>query len=129
MSRRSDQLRPIKIRRKFTRSAPGSVLFQAGGTTGLCTASVEARVPEWLEGRGKGWITAEYNMLPGSTNPRKRRDRGTKIGQTPCCRPAQAATAAGDKRRAAGEIKRGGVVLHQTSGSARQSSNEISRPG
>ena len=79
MSRRSDQLRPIKIRRKFTRSAAGSVLFQAGGTTVLCTASVEARVPEWLEGRGKGWITAEYNMLPGSTNPRKRRDRGTKI--------------------------------------------------
>ena len=79
MARRSDQLRPIKIRRKFTRSAPGSVLFQAGGTTVLCTASVEARVPEWLEGRGKGWITAEYNMLPGSTNPRKRCDRGTKI--------------------------------------------------
>ena len=79
MARRSDQLRPIKIRRKFTRSAPGSVLFQAGGTTVLCTASVEARVPEWLEGRGKGWITAEYNMLPGSTSPRKRRDRGTKI--------------------------------------------------
>tara|TARA_B100000029_G_scaffold445740_1_gene466402 strand:+ start:2107 stop:2826 length:720 start_codon:yes stop_codon:yes gene_type:complete len=79
MSRRSDQLRPIKIRRKFTRSAAGSVLFQAGGTTVLCTASVEARVPEWLERRGKGWITAEYNMLPGSTSPRKRRDRGTKI--------------------------------------------------
>ncbi|MBB74594.1 MAG: ribonuclease PH [Planctomycetaceae bacterium] len=79
MPRRSDQLRPIKIRRKFTRSAPGSVLFQAGGTTVLCTASVESRVPEWLEGRGKGWITAEYNMLPGSTSPRKRRDRGTKI--------------------------------------------------
>ena len=79
MARRSDQLRPIKIRRKFTRSAPGSVLFQAGGTTVLCTASAEARVPEWLEGRGKGWITAEYNMLPGSTSPRKRRDRGTKI--------------------------------------------------
>ena len=79
MSRRSDQLRPIKIRRKFTRSAAGSVLFQAGGTTVLCTASVEARVPEWLEGRGNGWITAEYNMLPGSTSPRKRRDRGTKI--------------------------------------------------
>ncbi|MEE3370931.1 MAG: ribonuclease PH [Planctomycetota bacterium] len=79
MARRSDQLRPIKIRRKFTRSAPGSVLFQAGGTTVLCTASVESRVPEWLEGRGKGWITAEYNMLPGSTSPRKRRDRGTKI--------------------------------------------------
>ena len=79
MSRRSDQLRPIKIRRKFTRSAPGSVLFQAGGTTVLCTASVESRVPEWLEGRGKGWLTAEYNMLPGSTSPRKRRDRGVKI--------------------------------------------------
>ena len=79
MARRSDQLRSIKIRRKFTRSAPGSVLFQAGGTTVLCTASVESQVPEWLAGRGKGWITAEYNMLPGSTHPRKRRDRGPKI--------------------------------------------------
>ena len=79
MARRSDQLRSIRIRRKFTRSSPGSVLFQAGGTTVLCTASVESQVPEWLAGRGKGWITAEYNMLPGSTHPRKRRDRGPKI--------------------------------------------------
>jgi len=55
------------------------VLFQAGGTTVLCTASIDASVPPWLEGKGKGWITAEYNMLPGSTSPRKKRDRGGKV--------------------------------------------------
>jgi len=69
----------VKIKRRFTRQAPGSVLYQSGGTTVLCTASVEQSVPPWLEGRGKGWITAEYNMLPGSTSPRKRRERGTKV--------------------------------------------------
>lgn len=75
MSRRIDQLRPVKVRRRFTRSAPGSVLYQAGKTTVLCTASVSDAVPGWLAGQGRGWITAEYNMLPGSTSPRKRRDR------------------------------------------------------
>jgi len=79
MSRRANQLRPIKIKRRYTRSSPGSVLFQAGDTIVLCTASIEKSVPPWLEGKGKGWITAEYNMLPGSTSPRKKRDRGSKI--------------------------------------------------
>ncbi len=79
MPRRADELRPIKIKRRFTRTAPGSVLYSAGGTTVLCTASVEAQVPPWLVGKGKGWITAEYNMLPGSTSPRKARERGAKI--------------------------------------------------
>ena len=73
------ELRPIKIRRRFTRAAAGSVLYQAGRTTVLCTASVDATVPAWLAGRGKGWITAEYNMLPGSTQPRKARERGNKL--------------------------------------------------
>lgn len=75
MPRRINQLRPVKVRRRFTRGAPGSVLYQAGRTTVLCTASVSADVPRWLAGQGRGWITAEYNMLPGSTSPRKRRDR------------------------------------------------------
>ena len=80
--RRADELRPIKIKRRFTRSAPGSVLLQAGRTTVLCTASVEESVPDWMVGKGRGWITAEYNMLPGSTSPRKRRDRGKVDGRT-----------------------------------------------
>lgn len=74
-----DELRPIKIRRRFTRSAPGSVLIQAGRTTVLCTASVQNGVPEWMEGLGRGWMTAEYSMLPGSTAPRKRRERGVSM--------------------------------------------------
>ena len=81
-SRSADELRPLKIRRHYTRSAPGSVLIQAGRTTVLCTASVEPGVPPWLLGKGKGWITAEYGMLPGSTSPRKRRDREKVDGRT-----------------------------------------------
>jgi ribonuclease PH len=73
------QLRPIKIKRRFTKSAPGSVLIQAGRTTVLCTASVDGGVPPWLNGQQRGWVTAEYNMLPGSTCPRHRRERGAKI--------------------------------------------------
>ncbi len=76
--RATDELRPIKIRRRFTKPAPGSVLIRAGRTTVLCTASVEDRAPPWLAGTGRGWITAEYSMLPGSTVPRKARDRGPK---------------------------------------------------
>src|SRR5215475_8681092 len=76
--RKPDELRPVKITRRFTRTAPGSVLFQAGGTTVLCTASVDPKVPDWMAGKGRGWITAEYNMLPGSTSPRKRRERDGK---------------------------------------------------
>jgi ribonuclease PH len=76
--RKPDQLRPVKITRRFTRTAPGSVLFQAGGTTVLCTASIDTKVPDWMAGQGRGWLTAEYNMLPGSTSPRKRRERDGK---------------------------------------------------
>ena len=72
-------MRSIRVKRGFTKASPGSVLFQAGETVVLCTASIEARVPPWLEGAGKGWITSEYSMLPHSTSPRKRRDRGPKM--------------------------------------------------
>jgi ribonuclease PH len=78
-NREPDELRPLKITRQFTRSAPGSVLIQAGRTTVLCTASVAQQVPAWMAGRGRGWVTAEYAMLPGSTSPRKARDREGKI--------------------------------------------------
>lgn len=80
--RRRDELRTIKIKRRYTRSAAGSVLIQAGNTTVLCTASIEDDVPGWLAGKGKGWITAEYSMLPGSTSPRKRRERAKVDGRT-----------------------------------------------
>ncbi|PQO47643.1 ribonuclease PH [Blastopirellula marina] len=71
--RKANQLRELKIKRRFTKNAAGSVLIQTGATTVLCTASVESSVPPWLKGSGKGWITAEYNMLPGSTPTRKSR--------------------------------------------------------
>jgi len=79
--RSAKQLRDIKIKRRYTRSAPGSVLVQAGRTMVLCTASVEEDVPPWMKSEEdpRGWITAEYSMLPGSTSPRKRRDRGGKV--------------------------------------------------
>lgn len=77
--RRVDELRPLTFRRHFTRTAPGSVLIQAGGTTVLCTASVEPKVPDWMAGKGRGWLTAEYNMLPSSTTPRKKRERDGKV--------------------------------------------------
>jgi ribonuclease PH len=77
--RKPDQLRPIRIRRRYTRPSPGSVLIQTGRTTVLCTASIDVQVPPWLAGKGRGWVTAEYNMLPGSTSPRKRREREGKV--------------------------------------------------
>ncbi len=79
MSRTEDSLRPVQVQRGFTRQAAGSVLYQAGQTVVLCTASVEDKVPPWMAGQGKGWITAEYNMLPGSTQPRKSRERSGKL--------------------------------------------------
>lgn len=78
-SRKTNALRPVRIKRRFTKTAPGSVLYQSGGTTVLCTASISDDIPAWMASDEKGWITAEYNMLPGSTSPRKRRDRGGKI--------------------------------------------------
>jgi ribonuclease PH len=70
------------MQRHFTRTSPGSVLYQAGGTTVLCTASLLKEVPPWMAGKGKGWITAEYNMLPHSTSPRKQRERAKIDGRT-----------------------------------------------
>lgn len=78
----ANQLRPFQIQRGFTKNAAGSVLISCGKTVVLCTASVERKVPPWLEGKGKGWVTAEYNMLPGSTSPRKTRDRKAVDGRT-----------------------------------------------
>ncbi|MEX2186810.1 MAG: ribonuclease PH [Pirellulales bacterium] len=80
--RTRDELRPVKIKRKYTRSAAGSVLYQSGETIVLCTASVDESVPQWMAGKGRGWLTAEYNMLPGSTRPRKRREREKLDGRT-----------------------------------------------
>ncbi|MGI9456753.1 MAG: ribonuclease PH [Aeoliella sp.] len=80
--RAADVLRPFSLERGFTASAAGSVLVKAGGTTVLCTASLSDEVPKWLAGKGKGWVTAEYNMLPGSTSPRKPRDRLKVDGRT-----------------------------------------------
>ncbi|MFO0870233.1 MAG: ribonuclease PH [Pirellulales bacterium] len=75
----SPSIRPVKIQRHYTRHSPGSVLYRAGDTVVLCTASVDAQVPPWLAGKGKGWVTAEYNMLPHSTSPRKKRERDGKV--------------------------------------------------
>ena len=72
--RRADALRPIVITRGFTKHAEGSVLIAQGDTKVLCTASVEEGVPGFMKGRGEGWITAEYGMLPRSTHTRTRRE-------------------------------------------------------
>src|SRR5438067_8642137 len=77
--RRPDELRPLAFERGYTRQAPGSVLVRMGRTAVLCTCCVEEAVPPFLVGRGQGWLTAEYAMLPGSTQTRKPRDRGGKV--------------------------------------------------
>lgn len=77
--RRTDELRPLTFRRRFTRMAPGSVRVGMGRTTVLCTCCVEEAVPHFLVGKGKGWLSAEYAMLPGSTPTRKPRDRAGKV--------------------------------------------------
>ncbi|BCU08183.1 ribonuclease PH [Allochromatium tepidum] len=82
--RRPDEARPIRFTRGFTRHAEGSVLVEFGDTRVLCTASVEPRVPPFLKGKGQGWITAEYGMLPRSTGERMPREaaRGKQGGRT-----------------------------------------------
>jgi ribonuclease PH len=77
--RKPDQLRTLTFKRRYTRQAPGSVLVRMGRTTVLCTCCIELAVPPFLVGTGKGWLTAEYGMLPGSTSTRKQRDRGGKM--------------------------------------------------
>src|SRR5256885_2176454 len=73
-SRAPDQLRPVTIEPGFVRTATGSALISCGETRVICTASVQESVPKWMQGRGKGWVTAEYGMLPASTGDRKQRD-------------------------------------------------------
>jgi len=82
--RQPGQLRPVSITRNFTRHAEGSVLVAFGDTKVICTASVEERVPGFLKGRGQGWVTAEYGMLPRSTHTRSDREaaRGKQSGRT-----------------------------------------------
>jgi ribonuclease PH len=83
-SRKPDQLREIRITRNYTMHAEGSVLIEFGNTRVLCTASVEESVPRWLKGQGRGWVTAEYGMLPRSTTERMGREaaRGKQGGRT-----------------------------------------------
>jgi ribonuclease PH len=76
--RKPDQVRKLTFKRRYTCHAAGSALVQMGRTAVLCTCSIEPSVPPFLVGTGKGWLTAEYAMLPGSTSPRKARDRAGK---------------------------------------------------
>ena len=82
--REPDDLRPLTFERDFTEFADGSVLVSMGKTRVLCTASVDERVPPWMRGQGKGWVTAEYSMLPGSTPGRSDREvnKGKPSGRT-----------------------------------------------
>lgn len=72
--RPADELRAVKITRQYTRTTPGSVLIEMGNTWVLCTAVVNPKVPRWMMGKGEGWVTAEYSMMPGSADSRIRRD-------------------------------------------------------
>ncbi len=83
-NRAVDELRPIRMTRQFTKHAEGSVLVEFGDTRVICTASVEERVPPFLKGKGRGWVTAEYGMLPRATHTRSSREasRGRQDGRT-----------------------------------------------
>ena len=82
--RQPDELRPVSIEPGFMRSATGSALISQGGTRVICTASAQEGVPRWMAGKGRGWVTAEYGMLPASTGDRKQRDvsKGRPDGRT-----------------------------------------------
>jgi len=82
--RAPDELRALSFERQYTKHAAGSTLIKVGDTQVLCTACVEERVPPWMKGKGAGWITAEYGMLPGATHSRARREAsaGKQSGRT-----------------------------------------------
>ncbi|MGB3429844.1 MAG: ribonuclease PH [Burkholderiaceae bacterium] len=82
--RRHDELRPVRLARNYTKHAEGAVLVEFGDTKVICTASVEETVPPFLKGKGQGWMTAEYGMLPRATNTRSDREaaRGKQSGRT-----------------------------------------------
>jgi ribonuclease PH len=83
-ARRADELRAVRLTRRYTKHAEGSVLVEFGDTRVICTASVEEKVPGFLKGKGEGWLTAEYGMLPRATNTRSDREaaRGKQSGRT-----------------------------------------------
>jgi ribonuclease PH len=81
-SRQALQIRPVTIEVGVSRYAEGSALIKSGNTHVLCTASIDEAVPPWLAGKGKGWVTAEYSMLPRSTHTRSKRDREKVSGRT-----------------------------------------------
>lgn len=80
--RKPAEIRPLTFETRVNRYAEGSVLIRAGHTHVLCTASIEEKVPDWLKGKGQGWITAEYAMLPRATHTRSKRDREKVSGRT-----------------------------------------------
>lgn len=106
--RRPDQLRPVKITRQYLKHPEGSCLIEVGETKVICAASVEGNVPNWLEGAGRGWVTAEYSMLPRATHTRSFREGRTArppgrtveiqrlVGR--CLRAVTDLTALGDRR-------------------------------
>ena len=104
--RRADELRVVEVTPGFQRNAEGSVLYRAGGTVVLCTASVDPKVPPFLEGRGKGWLTAEYQMHPRA-NPR-RQDRDGR-GKAPSGRTQEIQRLVGRALRAAVNMDRLGT--------------------
>jgi len=81
-NRPADVLRTVKITPNYTAYAEGSVLVEYGNTKVICTATIESGVPQFLKGTGKGWVTAEYGMLPRSTHTRMRRDKAASSGRT-----------------------------------------------
>ena len=82
--RRKDQVRPVKVTRHYIKHAEGAVLIEMGDTKVICTASVEEKVPPFLKGKGTGWVTAEYSMLPRATHERSPREavKGKQGGRT-----------------------------------------------
>jgi ribonuclease PH len=103
-SRELDALRPVEMTIGFQRYAEGSVLYRAGNTVVLCTASVDAKVPPWMEGRGKGWITAEYQMHPRAN--RERRENRDGRGKAPSGRTQEIQRLVGRALRAAVDLQR-----------------------
>jgi ribonuclease PH len=101
-SRALDALRPVEMITGFHRASEGSVLYRAGGTVVLCTASVESKVPPFLEGKGKGWLTAEYQMHPRANPPRREQRDGR--GKAPSGRTQEIQRLVGRALRAAVEL-------------------------
>lgn len=100
--RKDDQLRPVKITRGVNKHAEGSVLIEVGDTKVICTATVEERLPAWCKNEGKGWVTAEYSMLPRSTGTRTLRERA---GGKPNSRSLEISRLIGRSLRAVTDLK------------------------